>query len=107
MGLSVIQRNVRTFLMIKNWPWWKLYTKVQPLLSVARAEDEMKEKEEALAKAMEDAEANEAKRKELESSLTDVMSEKERLFTDLQAETERLIECEDKLLQTNSAKVNF
>merc|ERR1712002_170692 len=104
LGLAVIQRNVRKFLMLRNWSWWKLYIKVQPLLSIARAEDEMKEKEEELKKAMENAVANEAKRKELESTLTDVMTEKDKLFADLQQETERLIEAEDKLLQTESER---
>jgi hypothetical protein len=31
---------------LKNWAWWKLYTKVKPLLNVARTEEEMKQKEE-------------------------------------------------------------
>merc|ERR1712142_899361 len=92
------------FLMLRNWPWWKLYIKVQPLLSIARAEEEMKEKEEELKKAMENAEANEKKRKELEGQLTDVISEKEKLFADLQAETDRLITAEDKLMQTQALK---
>merc|ERR1712226_701498 len=104
VGLAVIQRNVRKFLMLRNWPWWKLYIKVQPLLSIARAEEEMKEKEEELKKAMENAEANEKKRKELEGQLTDVMAEKEKLFADLQAETDRLISAEDKLMQTQTLK---
>lgn len=104
IGLAVIQRNVRKFLFLRNWSWWKLYIKVQPLLSIARAEDEMREKEEELKKAMENAEANENKRKELESTLTDVMTEKDKLFADLQAETDRLIDAEDKLMQTQSLK---
>merc|ERR1712072_515375 len=80
VGLAVIQRNVRKFLFLRNWAWWKLYIKVQPLLSIARAEEEMKEKEEELKKAMENAEANEVKRKELENSVTDLTTEKEKLF---------------------------
>merc|ERR1711890_85531 len=67
------------------------------LLSIARAEDEMKEKEEELKKAMENAVANEAKRKDLEAAVTDLMTEKEKLFSDLQAETDRLIEALEKL----------
>jgi len=102
VGLAVIQRNVRKFMMLRNWTWWKLYIKVQPLLSVARAEDEMQAKEEELKKAVENAVANEARRKELEEQLTDVMTEKDKLFRDLQLETERLIEAEDQLLQTTS-----
>merc|ERR1712168_1515676 len=91
VGLAVIQRNVRKFLFLRNWSWWKLYIKVQPLLSIARAEEEMKEKEEELKKAMENAEENEKKRKELEENLTNTVAEKEKLFAELQAETDRLI----------------
>merc|ERR1711872_458067 len=76
VGLAVIQRNVRKFLYIRNWPWWKLYLLVQPMLSIVRAEDEMKEKEEELARALEEAEENQKKRKELEENMTNVMNEK-------------------------------
>merc|ERR1712096_338360 len=68
VGLSVIQRNVRKFLYIRNWPWWKLYLLVQPMLSIARAEEEMAEKEEELKRAMEEAEENQRKRKEMEEN---------------------------------------
>jgi len=104
LGLAVIQRNIRKFLMLRNWSWWKLYIKVQPLLSIARAEDDMKEKEEELKKAMENAAANEARRNELETQLTDIMSQKDKLFADLQAETDRLIDAEDKLMHVQADK---
>merc|ERR1712168_90191 len=58
VGCAVLQRNIRKFFAIRNWPWWKLYLLVQPMLSVARAEEEMEEKEAALKAAMENAEAN-------------------------------------------------
>lgn len=29
MGLKVIQRNVRKFLQLRFWGWWKLYNKVR------------------------------------------------------------------------------
>ena len=50
IGIAVIQQNVHSFLILRNWSWWKLYIKVQPLLSTTLAEDEMKEKEEELKK---------------------------------------------------------
>ena len=87
VGLAVVQRNVRKFLFLRNWSWWKLYIKVQPLLSVARAEEEMKEKEEELKKAMENAEANEKKRKDLEASVADLTVEKEKIFQELQSKS--------------------
>merc|ERR1712142_256962 len=58
LGLAVIQRNVRKHFSLKEWSWWKLWLQVQPMLTLARAEDEMKEKEEALRKAQEQAEAD-------------------------------------------------
>ncbi len=44
----MIQRNIRRWLLLRNWQWWKLYTRVKPLLSIARQEDEMKAKEKEL-----------------------------------------------------------
>ena len=94
-------------MFLRNWSWWKLYIKVQPLLSIARAEDDMKEKEEELKKAQEQAKADAANRQKMEDSLTDALSAKEKLFSDLQAETDRLITCEEQLMQTQTQKVGF
>merc|ERR1711962_669955 len=78
------------------------YLLVQPMLSVARAEEEMEEKEAALKAAMENAEANAKKLTEIEDQLTDVLREKEKLFADLRSENSRLIETEEQLtLMTN------
>merc|ERR1712235_211209 len=82
VGLAVLRRNIRKFFAIRNWPWWKLYLLVQPMLSVARAEEEMEEKEAALKAAMENAEANAKKLGEIEEQLTAVLNEKEKLFDD-------------------------
>ena len=38
----MIQRNIRRWMQMRNWQWWKLYTRVKPLLNQARAEDEQK-----------------------------------------------------------------
>jgi len=104
VGLAVLQRNIRKFFAIRNWPWWKLYLLVQPMLSVARAEEEMAEKEEALKLAMENAEANEAKRQQLEDNLTSITEAKEKLFAELQQESERLMETEEKLMAETNEK---
>lgn len=38
LAQSVLQRNIKKYLSLRNWGWWKLFTKVKPLLSVARQE---------------------------------------------------------------------
>lgn len=44
-AIRCIQRNVRKYIQIREWEWWKLYTKVKPILNVHRTEEELKEKE--------------------------------------------------------------
>jgi len=104
VGLAVLQRNIRKFFAIRNWPWWKLYLLVQPMLSVARAEEEMEEKEAALAAALENAEANAKKLTDIEEQLTVVLREKEKLFADLRSENSRLIETEEQLTAVTNEK---
>ena len=32
LALSVIQRNLKAYIELRNWGWWKLMTKIKPLL---------------------------------------------------------------------------
>ena len=41
LALQVVQRNLRRYLKLRTWPWWKLWTKVRPLLNASRIEDEL------------------------------------------------------------------
>ena len=68
VALSIIQRNIRKWLGLRNWLWWKLYTRVKPLLSMARAEDEMKKKEEEYERCKEELEKVNCIKKQLEVS---------------------------------------
>lgn len=37
-----LQRNVRAFLAVRDWPWWRLLVRVTPLLAVHRTEHRLK-----------------------------------------------------------------
>lgn len=41
VSLQVCQRNLRKYLKLRTWPWYKLWQKVKPLLNVTRIEDEI------------------------------------------------------------------
>lgn len=41
VALQICQRNIRKYMMLRTWPWWKLWTKVKPMLNVTRVEDEI------------------------------------------------------------------
>ena len=97
LALSVLQRNVKAYLSLRNWSWWKLYTKVKPLLSVARQEDELKAKEEEFNKMKEEKEKDEKLRKELEDTNLKLLTEKTELYTQLQAERDNNGNSEERI----------
>ncbi|KAM5131245.1 uncharacterized protein MYH16 [Callospermophilus lateralis] len=107
LGLKVIQRNVRKFLQLRLWGWWKLYNKVKPLLNVARQEEEMKAKEEELRNAMAKAQELVDKVKDLEEKTATLSQEKKDLTIQLQAEQENLMDAEERLTQMMKSKMEL
>ncbi|ELW64891.1 Myosin-7 [Tupaia chinensis] len=107
IGLKVIQRNVRKFLQLRFWGWWKLYNKVKPLLNVARQEEEMKAKEEELRSAMAKTQELINKVKELEEKTATLSQEKNDLTIQLQAEQENLMDAEERLTQMMKTKMEL
>uniref|UniRef100_H0Y1Q4 Myosin heavy chain 16 n=1 Tax=Otolemur garnettii TaxID=30611 RepID=H0Y1Q4_OTOGA len=107
IGLKVIQRNVRKFLQLRFWGWWKLYNKVKPLLNVARQEEEMKVKEEELRSAMAKTQELINKVKELEEKMATLSQEKKDLTIQLQAEQENLMDAEERLTQMMKTKMEL
>uniref|UniRef100_A0A8C9T026 Myosin-9 n=1 Tax=Scleropages formosus TaxID=113540 RepID=A0A8C9T026_SCLFO len=82
-AMRVIQRNCAAYLKLRNWQWWRLFTKVKPLLQVSRQEEEMQAKDEELTKVKE-------KQEQVEQH-----AEKQTLQEQLQAETELFAETEE------------
>ncbi|XP_074602160.1 myosin heavy chain isoform X13 [Brevipalpus obovatus] len=104
IALLVIQRNLRKFLTLRNWLWWKLYSKVKPLLTMAKVEDEMKALEEKLKKETEEKEKEAKLRKELEVQNVKLLQEKNDLFLQLEAERSGAGDVEERLQKTISLK---
>ncbi|XP_004373871.1 myosin-9 isoform X2 [Trichechus manatus latirostris] len=94
-AMKVLQRNCAAYLKLRNWQWWRLFTKVKPLLQVSRQEEEMMAKEEELVKVREKQLAAESRLTELETLQSQLMAEKLQLQEQLQAETELCAEAEE------------
>lgn len=107
IALLVIQRNLRKFLTLRNWLWWKLYSKVKPLLNVARVEDELKALEEKLKKEHEAFEKEEKLRKELEVKNVQLLQEKNDLFLQLESERTSSGDVEERLMKVISQKADL
>ncbi|KAK7827496.1 hypothetical protein U0070_026702 [Myodes glareolus] len=52
-ALKVLQRNCAAYLKLRHWQWWRVFTKVKPLLQVTRQEEELQAKDEELLKVKE------------------------------------------------------
>lgn len=44
VAIRCIQRNVRKFMSVRDWQWWRLLVRITPLLNVHRTEQELKSK---------------------------------------------------------------
>ena len=84
MAFIIIQRNIRKWLSLRTWIWWKIYTRVKPLLSIARAEDEQKKLQEEFEKTKEELEKTEKKAKALEEQNVTLQQQKNDMFLQLQ-----------------------
>ncbi|XP_057699877.1 myosin-9-like isoform X2 [Corythoichthys intestinalis] len=94
-AMKVIQRNCAAYLKLRNWQWWRLFTKVKPLLQVSRQEEEMLAKDEELQKIKERQLQAEEQLQQYEGKLHQLNADKLALQEQLQAETELCAEAEE------------
>ncbi|XP_055547306.1 myosin heavy chain, muscle isoform X21 [Wyeomyia smithii] len=96
VALEVVQRNLRKYLKLRTWAWWKLWQKVKPLLNVSRVEDQIAKLEEKAQKAQEAFEKEEKLRKDLEALNSKLLAEKTALLDSLSGEKGALQEYQEK-----------
>ncbi|XP_041528572.1 myosin-9 isoform X2 [Microtus oregoni] len=103
-AMKVLQRNCAAYLRLRNWQWWRLFTKVKPVLNSMRHEDELLAKEMELTKMREKHLAAENRLTEMETLQSQLMAEKLQLQEQLQAETELCAEAEELRARLTSKK---
>ncbi|XP_019882428.1 myosin heavy chain, muscle isoform X20 [Camponotus floridanus] len=107
LALQVVQRNLRKYLQLRTWPWYKLWQKIKPLLNVTRIEDEMAALEEKAKKAQEAFEKEEKLRKELEELNAKLVTEKTNLLRQLEGEKGSLTDFQEKSLKLAAQKADL
>ncbi|XP_034831934.1 myosin heavy chain, muscle isoform X20 [Maniola hyperantus] len=107
LALQVVQRNLRKYLQLRTWPWWKLWQRVKPLLNVSRIEDEIAKLEEKAQKAQEAFEKEEKLRKEVEALNSKLLEEKANLLASLEGEKGSLSEIQDRANKLQAQKADI
>ncbi|XP_068180853.1 myosin-10 isoform X2 [Antennarius striatus] len=103
-ALRVMQRNCAAYLKLRNWQWWRLFTKVKPLLQVTRQDEEIQAREAQLQKAKDSLTHVEQNYSELDRKHAQLLEEKAVLADQLQAEAELFAEAEEMRARLASRK---
>ncbi|XP_054741858.1 myosin heavy chain, muscle isoform X19 [Anastrepha obliqua] len=104
IALKVVQRNLRKYLQLRTWPWYKLWQKIKPLLNVSRVEDEIARLEEKAKKAEELHAAEVKVRKELEALNAKLLAEKTALLDSLSGEKGQLQDFQERNAKLTAQK---
>merc|ERR1712226_1649024 len=86
-AIRVIQRNGRSYMKLRNWQWWRLFTKVKPLLNVTRQEEEMQAQMSEMKKLKDHFSKIEDEHKDLSKKNQQLLDERAALSEQLAAET--------------------
>ncbi|XP_040297566.1 myosin-11 isoform X1 [Bufo bufo] len=103
-AMKVIQRNCAAYLKLRNWQWWRLFTKVKPLLQVTRQEEEMQAKDDELKTVTERFHRTEIELREIQMKHVQLTEERNVLQEQLQAETELFAEAEEMRIRLQAKK---
>ncbi|XP_022917262.1 myosin heavy chain, muscle isoform X19 [Onthophagus taurus] len=107
LALQVCQRNLRKYLKLRTWPWYKLWQKVKPLLNVTRVEDEIAKLEEKAAKAQEAYDKEHKAKTELEGLYNKLLAEKSELLGVLEGEKGSLSETQERAAKLQAQKTDL
>lgn len=105
-GLLIVQRNIRAWSVLRTWEWFLLYGKIKPMLKSGKEGEEM-EKMNQKIKELEETITNEEKaRKELESTSTKLLEERNNVFNELEAAKAQLSDIDDRLNRLSTLKTD-
>ncbi|XP_041521782.1 unconventional myosin-XVIIIa isoform X2 [Microtus oregoni] len=82
LAIRCVQKNIKKNKGVKDWPWWKLFTTVRPLIQVQLSEEQIRNKDEEIQQLRSKLEKVEKERNELrlnsdrlESRISELTSE--------------------------------
>ncbi|XP_075847646.1 unconventional myosin-XVIIIa isoform X3 [Microtus pennsylvanicus] len=82
LAIRCVQKNIKKNKGVKDWPWWKLFTTVRPLIQVQLSEEQIRNKDEEIQQLRGKLEKVEKERNELrlnsdrlESRISELTSE--------------------------------
>uniref|UniRef100_H3D2Q3 Myosin XVIIIA n=1 Tax=Tetraodon nigroviridis TaxID=99883 RepID=H3D2Q3_TETNG len=103
LAIRCIQKNIQKNHGVKDWPWWKLFTTVQPLIKVQLTEEQMRNKDEEIQQQKLRLERVEKERNELRLNTDRLESRIAELLAEL-ADERGTSESASQLLETETSE---
>ncbi|XP_068455923.1 unconventional myosin-XVIIIa-like isoform X4 [Clinocottus analis] len=103
LAIRCLQKNIKKNRGVKDWPWWKLFTTVQPLIKVQLSEEQMRGKDEEIQQQKSKLEKVEKERNELRLNTDRLESRILDLLTEL-ADERSTSESASQLLETETSE---
>merc|ERR1719342_841104 len=91
-AIRILQRNCAAYLKLRNWQWWRLYTKVKPLLQVTKNDEKVLQKETELKEITEKLQKHEQEALNLDKQYQQALEDKNKLQQHIQDLEEQLEE---------------
>jgi myosin protein heavy chain len=92
---------------IRNWKWWRLFTKIKPLLQVTRQDEELAQKQEEIRRLKAEMESRTTQIQESEQQLQQVQEERGVLNDRVAQLNEVLVESDEVKKLILSRRKNF
>ncbi|XP_016523807.1 unconventional myosin-XVIIIa isoform X5 [Poecilia formosa] len=103
LAIRCIQKNIKKNRGVKDWPWWKLFSTVQPLIKVQLTEEQMRSKDEEIQQQKVKLERVEKERSELRLNTDRLESRISELLAEL-ADERSTSESASQLLETETSE---
>ncbi|KAK4317168.1 hypothetical protein Pmani_011731 [Petrolisthes manimaculis] len=107
VSLLVVQRNIRKYMVMKNWLWFKMWSAIKPTLHVVSIEDELEALEKKAEKAEKQYEVEIVKRKQMETANASLLDEKNNLVSALDTAKHGMSDFMDKQNKLQSQKAEL
>ncbi|KAJ2553559.1 class II myosin [Coemansia sp. RSA 1933] len=104
-AIRVIQQNARVYNQLCEWPWWRLYRTVKPLLNVTRVDEEMRKKEAHINDLEAKLRTEQDERKRAEAEHHELETAKKEIETLLISERSAAVDQEEILKRTQDREV--
>ncbi|CAL4066391.1 unnamed protein product [Meganyctiphanes norvegica] len=107
LALIVVQRNIRKYMKLRNWGWYRLWQKVKPLLIVCNVDDQMSDLAEQAAAALKEYDIEKVAREKFEGEVNLLVEAKNALLNALEGTKGNVSDFHDKQAKLEGQKLEL